>query len=340
MLYDALPDSVKPCLRAGKRLEEIEITDDDSVVVRCSDGTVEKGSILIGADGVHSQVRRRMRELALRAGAVPGQGVNAEAPFVSSYRCMYGSVAADAIPGLARGAEWDLHAAGVAMQLFPAALGGRAWFLFYQRLPRPTREARTYDEADMARVAAQVADYHVADRVRFRDVWAARRWCMLADLPEGTVDHRHWGRIVLVGDAASRQTPNLGQGWNCGVQDVVVLVNGLHKLLQGVGKGGRPATGEVEQVFEEYQGTRRPEFDSVFEAATGSTRVAAWATWSAWLNDRFIVPWFGGGRTAFRQSVGAEISRGHVLDFLPESWTPTGVVPWKHKSPCKRETIS
>jgi 2-polyprenyl-6-methoxyphenol hydroxylase-like FAD-dependent oxidoreductase len=333
VLYDALPGNIKPCLLAEKKVEGVEI-DDDSVTVRCSDGTTEKGSILIGADGVHSRIRNCMRELALQDVPCSEEGqINDEDPFVSTYRCMYGNTSVD-IPGLKTGVEWDLHSADIAMQFFPAK--ERGWFLFYQKLPKQTREAKTYDDDAKAQVAAQVADYYVTDTVRFKDVWAAMRWCMLADLPEGTVRHRHWKRIVLVGDAASRQTPNLGQGWNCGVQDVVVLVNSLHKLLT-TRKENPPGLNEIEKVFQEYQRTQQPAFDSIFGVAAGTTRAATWDTWLAWLNDRLIMPWFGGSKNSFRQGLGTAISRGHVLNFLSENETLDGVIPWLHRSKYERE---
>jgi FAD dependent monooxygenase len=49
-LYEGLPDKSK--IQTSKRLERIEHTD-TGVHVHLSDGTIEEGDMVIGADGVH-----------------------------------------------------------------------------------------------------------------------------------------------------------------------------------------------------------------------------------------------------------------------------------------------
>ncbi len=57
LLYDGLLD--KSCVRFNAKVIDIEECVDD-VQVKLADGTVEKGDIVIGCDGVHSLVRDLM----------------------------------------------------------------------------------------------------------------------------------------------------------------------------------------------------------------------------------------------------------------------------------------
>jgi 2-polyprenyl-6-methoxyphenol hydroxylase-like FAD-dependent oxidoreductase len=54
-LYEGLPDKSK--IQTNKRLERIEHTE-TGVRVHLSDGTIEEGDIVIGADGVHRYTSR------------------------------------------------------------------------------------------------------------------------------------------------------------------------------------------------------------------------------------------------------------------------------------------
>lgn len=57
LLYDGLPE--KSHVRFNAKVIDIEERF-DGVEVKLADGTVEKGDIIIGCDGVHSQVRELM----------------------------------------------------------------------------------------------------------------------------------------------------------------------------------------------------------------------------------------------------------------------------------------
>lgn len=61
ILYDQLPD--KSLIRLGCRVQDL-VEKSDGIEVILKDGTVEKGDMVLGCDGVHSIVRSRMWELA------------------------------------------------------------------------------------------------------------------------------------------------------------------------------------------------------------------------------------------------------------------------------------
>lgn len=86
VLYETLAPASKQKILTGKKVVDIQTTR-DGVQVHCLDNTTYEGSIVIGADGVHSKTRGFMRSMALAAGADPAT-VNPEKPLIASYRCM------------------------------------------------------------------------------------------------------------------------------------------------------------------------------------------------------------------------------------------------------------
>ncbi|KAK3686092.1 hypothetical protein B0T22DRAFT_382186 [Podospora appendiculata] len=342
LLYSSLPDRVMRQIHAGKDVKEIETTD-DGVIVRCSDGTAESGSIVIGADGVHSNVRgfmfRAMRHNIMQpsANSMPGAEVPEDnRPFLVTYRCLFGNTA-KALPGVNSGESWDMHSAGVASQLFVGE--DRTWFLLYQKLQQPTRERTTYTSNDQDRFVDEVGDAYVTPALRLRDLYNARQWSMLLDLHEGMVDSFSAGRIVLVGDAINKQAPNHGHGWNCGVQDVVVLTNILSRLV----RGPRTSTctwssaSKMHAAFHEYHDTRLSLAKKCQDVSAAVIRGQTWDSWTFWLVDRYFVPWTGLGKRVYGSILASVISGGHVLEFLDEGDTPTGSIPWKH---CVRQSVT
>jgi FAD dependent monooxygenase len=60
-LYDQLEDKSKIVLK--KKVVRFE-HGEESVTVRCEDGSVFVGDVVVGADGVHSRTRKEMQRIA------------------------------------------------------------------------------------------------------------------------------------------------------------------------------------------------------------------------------------------------------------------------------------
>jgi len=73
-LYEQLGDKSK--IQLKKKVIDFKL-DRDFVKVRCADGSEFAGSIVVGADGIHSKVREEMQ----RAGEASGSGLMAEDKF-------------------------------------------------------------------------------------------------------------------------------------------------------------------------------------------------------------------------------------------------------------------
>lgn len=61
VLYDNIRDKTK--ILTNKRVQKVNLKD-DGVIVQTSDGSIYKGDILVGADGIHSIVRGEMWRIA------------------------------------------------------------------------------------------------------------------------------------------------------------------------------------------------------------------------------------------------------------------------------------
>lgn len=87
--FESLSTEDQARILVNKRLAGIEDTG-SGVIVSCQDGTTYEGSIVVGADGVHSKTRSLMREQALKAD--PSADVDEELPFPVQYRTMWCSL--------------------------------------------------------------------------------------------------------------------------------------------------------------------------------------------------------------------------------------------------------
>ncbi|KAL6849252.1 hypothetical protein ACO1O0_008785 [Amphichorda felina] len=326
ILYDNLPQEVRAKVLVNKKVVNIE-TRPDGVQVTCADGSTFEGSIVVGADGVYSKTRGFMRKLALDAS--PNTAVNPEKPYTAYYKCMWGTVPIP--PGLSPGDHLDCHSDMGISSMFLTGRD-RGWFFLFGLLDKPTQERMDYTESDQEAYAEQLADLHIGPGLKFRDIWSTRYSAGMSNLDEGVLDHWSWNRIVLMGDAVHKVTPNAGWGLNSGIQDVAVLTNGLRRLL--LDSSGAPKVEALEQVFQAYQEARRENMQQVFDFSATQTRQSArdgsWKGWIHWVVESItgLIPHFDWFMIRYKGS--KLVSAGYALDFLG-GWEPfSGVVPWAH----------
>ena len=141
-----------------------------------------------------------------------------------------------------------------------------------------------YADATAAAVTAAIVDL---DLERFRSVWTealpACRGALDRIAGDGSLlvnavqrvdcDTFVDGRLVLVGDAAHAMEPNLGQGANSAFVDAAVLAGQLTaNPLSGLTASGAV---DVERALVAYDARRRPAARSVQRAADAAARMAA-----------------------------------------------------------------
>jgi 2-polyprenyl-6-methoxyphenol hydroxylase-like FAD-dependent oxidoreductase len=90
----------------------------------------------------------------------------------------------------------------------------------------------------------------------------------LFNVEEGLLKTWDWDRVVLLGDAVHKMTPNAGLSLNAGWQGAVALTNGVRRLLA---TKRTPDAAALGKVFYEYQ-----------------TKTAKRAKQSLWLSQMYI----------------------------------------------------
>ncbi len=207
-LQRILADRLDPDrIHVGKELVGLE-RKEKTVLLRFADGTEEEGKIVIGADGIHSVVRREL--------------FGPEDPRYSGYYCYRALTGADlpeeeAIFGMQPGAQ---------LGFFPFGRKGEVyWFI----CPNDAERKLSRSEIDHRKVLESTATHlppHLAEiilRTPIEDLIIGEAF----DRPP----QKEWGRgpVTLLGDAIHPTTPNLGQGACMAIEDGILLADELRQ---------------------------------------------------------------------------------------------------------------
>ncbi|KAI1103388.1 putative monooxygenase [Jackrogersella minutella] len=321
-LYETLPEKAKSRILLNKRVRDIEVSEGGIKVV-CDDGDTQDGSIVIGADGVRSRVRLLIE--SLKIGKKPEELPHDRLyPYTTTYRVYFGDI--PSLPGLPANTRYEGTGNGISTQLIVGA--NRAWFGVFEKLDRPTSETTRYTEADKMELVARWGHLYMAPGWTFHDVNAQRTGdTSLINLEEGLSDRLFFKRVVIVGDARRKLESHVGLGYNCGVTDLVVLLNGPRKLLKDIES---PSTPDLELLFRAYQATRANETQKEADFSMIRARLLAWPTWKHRALAKYALPYLPLDRIMVNVIVAPLVSSTPVLEWLEEKELPASKVPWKY----------
>jgi 2-polyprenyl-6-methoxyphenol hydroxylase-like FAD-dependent oxidoreductase len=269
VLNSVLMEAVGPSVRMGAGVVSYQ-QDDDGVTVHLADGSVERGQVLIGADGLRSTVRDVLRR---------GHDVTPRYSGYTAWQAITRMTDQDQIrPGTfynywGRGGlrflycrlneqevYWDAIVADRVGELFDTVQHTKQHVLAqaYRRWPEPIPEivGSTPEEA--------ILSIDIFDRPPQRaGAWGS-------------------GRVVLIGDAAHPMTLNLSQGAGQSIEDAVVL----SRLLTG--------GSAVSEAITEFERRRRAR---TMAMVTTSWNIGAMGRWRdpirPPLRDVFMRVFFG-----------------------------------------------
>ncbi|KAI7779280.1 hypothetical protein LA080_001043 [Diaporthe eres] len=335
LLWEALPErEARVC--PGKEVVSAE-TRAAGVRVICADGSVEEGSVVVGCDGVHGVVRRAvsdlraekkrtaMRRLSLGLGGGAGSGGRADRDMEARYYGLVGSAPLlDGLePGVCYGTQGD--DTGKTFQVLTSE--DTAYFLAYIPLRRPTRKQTRYPAQNADYLASALAQHPVTDKIKFGDLWRARRYGKMMDFHEGIAEKWYHERVVLVGDAAHSMLPALGLGVNTGWQGVAELTNGLRLLF--LLHSHSPDTASIKRVFKAYQNdcdvlTRSAMLISSFytQAVANQGHRTTLDSFYSWAPPAL------GAVALLEKQVACAVRLGVTLDFVEEKHFKEGRLKW------------
>ncbi|WP_400191801.1 FAD-dependent monooxygenase [Hymenobacter sp. B81] len=223
VLLDSLPAGT---LQLGKAFERLE-QQGSQVTAYFADGSSATAAALIGADGIHSRVRRQL---------LPHSQLR-----YAGYTCWRGVIDAQAL-GLPAGRSTESWGRQGRFGYVPLGNGQVYWFACVNSPAANDATHRTWRRAELLR---QFAHYHAP----IPQLLAYTRdeqiiWGDILDLKP--LAQFAYGRVLLLGDAAHATTPNLGQGAGQAVEDAAMLIRCLHEAA------------EPEAAFRLFDQRRRP----------------------------------------------------------------------------------
>lgn len=201
ILYDNLKDKAR--VLTSKGVVSVK-QDSKGVRVETKDGDVFTGDILVGADGVHSTVRREMWRItdAEKPGLFPLKERN-EVP--TEYCCIF---------GISKPTDlFDVYSAQYILgrghsYLLVSGVGGRIYWFLFKRLDKTVRglyeKVPRYTDAECDALAEEHANDRFSEKLCFGDLYSLRTAATLQALPEVVFSRWHYGRVVTIGDAAHK----------------------------------------------------------------------------------------------------------------------------------------
>jgi len=229
-------------IQHGKRLAAAE-QNGDGVRAVFDVGSVAVADVLIGADGIHSKVRRLIDPAA-------------PAPTYIGLINLGGS---------ARGVQVDTEPGSYTMIFgkraffgYVPAPSGEVWW--FANIPRRDEPARGEAEAiTPAQWQTRLAGLYAADAgPAARLIQASGIASISKASPIHAIPHLpawHNDRMIVIGDAAHAPTPTSGQGASLAIEDAVVLAQCLRDM---------PGP---EQAFTRFQALRRPRAERIIKQA-------------------------------------------------------------------------
>ncbi len=204
VLRAALPAG---CLRLGRRLERFE-QHDDGVIARFTDGEPARASVLVGADGIHSAVRRGL--------------FGDEAPRFTGHVCWRGLIPADALPAghVPPAASNWMGPHGHVVQYY-LRRGELVNFVAIRDSDTWTAESWTTPSSRDELLGA-FPGWHRRLTTVFERAEGLHKWGLFDRDP---LSHWSVGRVTLMGDAAHPMLPFLAQGAAQAIEDAYALAD-------------------------------------------------------------------------------------------------------------------
>ncbi|MBR0695798.1 NAD(P)/FAD-dependent oxidoreductase [Bradyrhizobium lablabi] len=249
-----------------KRLVKIEDRGDQPVIVYFADGTTAEGDFVIGADGVHSMVRRHV---------VP----DGPMPFDTGLIGFGGFVPRAVIENLAIGqrVETTFGQSGFFGYGFCSSArdGGAMW---WSTQPSHGMTAAAYRLQTQDAIKQHLRDFHSGWHDPIPAIIEAAENIVVTDtLDVATLPTWSRKRTLLIGDAAHATSPHAGQGASLALEDAM--------RLGALMRDGQ----ELGLTFQNFEHERRPRTEKIVAIArrNGNSK-RQFSPTGAWIRDHML----------------------------------------------------
>lgn len=213
-LQHALVETCAPdALHLGHRLIDLSESD-GGYRLEFADGSAAHADLVVGADGVHSAVRRRI-----------GPPAPAVYSGTSGFRGLVPVGSAPSLPD--PGAIQFWMGPGAHVLHYPIGDGSVVNFLAVVDEPREWPGSSWVEDVSPERLRAPFESWHAGVRELVAASTLHQRWALFGQEP---LNRWHRDRIVLLGDAAHAMLPHHGQGANQTIEDAITLATLLERF--------------------------------------------------------------------------------------------------------------
>ncbi|KAJ6497585.1 FAD binding domain-containing protein [Mycena sanguinolenta] len=230
----------------------------NGVQVTTKDGATYTGDILVGADGVHSTIRKEMWRLGdeLSPGRFPQADRN-DVP--CDYHCMFGI--SKNVVGLNKSSTQTVLGHNNSYLVIDGPGSRTYWFLFSKnerRLRGMENEIpRSFTDEEKRALAEKHWNDPITSKVTFGDLYANHTSAVLTAIPEYVSTEWFLGRTIITGDAVHKFNPISGQGGNNALETAATLTTELLNMLRALPVGQRPSDADITAAFQRTQDCRR-----------------------------------------------------------------------------------
>ncbi|MBR0687769.1 FAD-dependent monooxygenase [Bradyrhizobium manausense] len=212
-LHRTLIDAVAALKSDAVRLNSRYLTfeqDESGVKITLEDGTSVRGDVLIGADGVHSQIRNQL--------------TGTDRPHFTGCLAWRGLIRSSLLPpNFARPVGTNWVGSGGHVVTYPVR--GLESFNFVGIIERNDWQVESWTaRGTHEECAADFEGWHPDIHEIIRNIEVPYKWALLGRQP---LTRWSFGRATLLGDAAHPTLPMLAQGANMAIEDGAVLAQCL-----------------------------------------------------------------------------------------------------------------